>query len=183
MKRFSRAFSLSTALVGLTLLLVAGCTNESNSVPTAAQSNIYLQVDRLGRPGIKEVFEPFADHNATDRAVPQNDQILLTDITSFPATSGGSTGAAAAAILWPDVLRMNLSASGSASYLANELTSGGFGGRALNDDVMSTDLSIAYGSRLSGTTATKPCLTTDNVSAPPATTTASATFPYLAAPQ
>jgi hypothetical protein len=183
MKNMSKVFSLNTALAGLALLLIAGCTNESNSVPTAAQSNVYLQVDRLGRPGVKEIFEPFADHNSSDRAVPTNDTVLATDIASFPSTSGGSSGSAAAAILYPDVLRLNLSGGTTASYLANELTSGGFGGRALSDDVMTTDLSIAYGSTLSGTTVTKPCVITDNVAPPPATTTASRTFPYLANPK
>ena len=183
MKNSSRVLTLSAAIVGLSSLLISGCSNESQSVPTSPQSNIYIQVDRLGRPGIKEIFEPYADHNSSDRAVPSNDAVLQSDITAFPAASGGSTGSAAAAIFWPDVLQMDLSGT-SASYLALERGTGGFGGRALTDDVMSVDLDAAFGAELNGTAATKPCVTTDNVSASAALRgSASGAFPYLAAPQ
>jgi len=183
MQQLSRFFSLRSGFAALALVLLAGCTNETNSVPTSAQSNVYLQVDRLGRPGIKEIFEPFADHNSSDRAVPSNDTVLENDIAAFPTNSGGSSGSAAVSAFYPDVLKLNLSGS-SASYLAIELgNSAAFGGRALTDDVMSADLNAAFGNELSGETTTKPCVTTDNVKASSALTASSTTFPYLASPQ
>jgi hypothetical protein len=183
MKHRSRILAFSVALAGFSTLLVAACSNESQSVPTSPQSSIYLQVDRLGRPGVKEIFEPYSDHNSSDRAVPLNDQVLQSILTAFPSVSGGTAGSAVATTLWPDVLQMNLTGT-SASYLAIEFGQGGFGGRALTDDVMSADLGIAYGGRLGGTTATRPCAATDNVSASAAlVSSAHGSFPYLAAPQ
>ena len=145
--------------------------------------NVYLQVDRLGRPGIKEIFEPFADHASSDRAIPTNDAVLKNDIATVTGTSS-----TASTLLTPDELQLNLgSTATSASYLALELNSGSsaFGGRGLSDDVMTSDLQIAYGTfgNIGTSTNANPCLQTDNVAAPAANTlSSSSTFPYLATP-
>lgn len=170
MQKMKRFMNLRTAIAGLALLTFAGCTSESNVVPSSPRGNVYLQVDRLGNPGVKEIFELFTDHSTSNRAIPSNDPVLKNAIT----TLGGAT---AATKLYPDVLHLNLSASGNASYLDTT----GFGGRSLIDDVMSANLNLAYGP---SAPVPVPCVVTDNVTASAATATASSgTFPYVAGPQ
>ncbi len=176
--RTMRAF-----LVAATLMFVAGCSSQSNNVPTSPQANIYLQVDRVGRPGVKELFETFADHSSSNRAIPSNDPVLRQDITSFLAAAEQMSTTAVSPLAL-DELALNPSSSAPAQYLGLETGSSTFGGRALTDDAMSADLNAAYGNEFAGETVTQPCMVSDNLH-PSAALTASASgaFPYLANPQ
>ena len=194
-KRFPR---LLPALAAGLLLASAGCSNDPTLTNNSGVPSNFVQIDRVGRPGINTIFVTFAKHDANDRDTPSNDaQTLAPQITSFvtsPAGRSSATIAAAANVLSPDVLIADFSQSGSAGYLGVE-TNGAigskFGGRALSDDAMTTNLGIAFGNTLAtaglapddgnendGRNGT-PNLVNDHVSAPTNTTSV---FPYLAPP-
>jgi hypothetical protein len=87
----------------------------------------YGQIERLGRPGVKEVFEAFRSHDITNRTTPANDSILAQSIVNFmvaaPPNGAGRTVKTAQALkatLIPDYITANLAASGPARYLALE---------------------------------------------------------------
>jgi len=187
------------ALLFTASITLAGCSSETSGVPNLAQLGRYVQIDRVGRPGVKELFESFSDHDTTNRNAPYNDPTLSAAITNFMTGTAGRPGAASAVatVFALDGLQANLSQSGQAGYLGIE-TSGAtgtaFGGRALTDDAMSTDLAAAYGTLISSQGTTQPCMSTDNE---PGSRTAegytssaaiasadheTATFPYLGAP-
>ncbi len=90
-------------------------------------SGEYEQVERLGRPAIKETFETFSDHDASNRRSPWNDSELSHSIVAFmtapsPNGAGRSRELASAVekVLIPDELTADLSAPGPAAYLAVE---------------------------------------------------------------
>lgn len=89
----------------------------------SARRGDYVQVERLGRPAIKEAFEPFKKHDATNRSSPWNDPYLGSDIESFMTTTAGRSPELASAVrkvLIPDELAADLSQPGPARYLAVE---------------------------------------------------------------
>jgi Domain of unknown function (DUF4331) len=197
----SRTFA-ATVAAGFSLLAFAGCSNDPTLTGTNVPSN-FIQIDRVGRPAINTIFAPFAQHDANDRGVPSNDaKIIGPEIAGFMTQTAGrsaATATAAQALLLTnnaDVLLADLSQSGLAGYLGVE--TGGkigaaFGGRGLTDDVMTTNLGIAFGNTLTTLGLTTddgkenngqngtPQLSTDNVTS--SSVTATSTFPYLAAPQ
>lgn len=90
-------------------------------------SGDYEQVERLGRPAIKEAFEAFTNHDASNRSTPWNDPQLARSIVSFmttaPPNGAGRSAELANAVehvLMPDELTADLSAPGPAAYLAVE---------------------------------------------------------------
>lgn len=166
----------------------------------------YVQIERLARPAIKEAFENFSDHDATNKSNPYDDTKVQNDIKSFTGAFRDSQfGTTLAAILYPDELQADLSQSTStAAYLGVETagaTGSAFGGRGLTDDVIDTSLGAIFGKTLvtvAGVTDDHkevPCLTTDNEpgadTADGNTTIAnitakngvSSTFPYIGAAQ
>jgi len=203
---------------------LAACSND----PTVTQSqdatgaNItFHQIDREGKPGIKVLYLAYGQHDGYNRNTPQNDAAAYApSIASFvTGTAGRSAGIATYVedLLMPDALIANTNVTGNASYLGWETNGqiassciGGapseFGGRGLYDDVVSTDLGLAFGDlatsatlksptpnvvNLTGTgTATpippndgreKTALSAQHVSCANKGFT-NATFPYLAAP-
>ena len=83
----------------------------------------WLQVERLGRPAVKEATESFANHDATNRAALDDDGVLAKSIREYAIhTAGRSTAIADAAVklLIPDYIEADLSQSGPARYLAVE---------------------------------------------------------------
>ncbi len=97
----------------------------TSSLPSGRGS--YTQVERLGRPAVKEAFEAFARHDTTNRSSPWNDPLLGGDIVSFmaakpPNGAGRSMQLAKAVenVLIPDELAADLSQAGPARYLAVE---------------------------------------------------------------
>jgi hypothetical protein len=185
---------------GASFLAFAGCSND----PTLAGTNTgtFIQIDRAGRPALNTIFVPFAQHAANDRDAPGQDaQVLGPQLSAFMTQTAGRSAAVAAAaqsVLLAknaNVILADFSQTGNAGYLGVE-TSGkigqAFGGRALTDDVMTVDLSIAFGNALTtaglaandgkennGQNGT-PNLTGANVTPVRHST---ATFPYLGEPR
>jgi hypothetical protein len=187
------------------LVIGAASCNSSSSNPTpvpAAGIAGYHQVERLGRPAVKEATETFANHSITNTVSPQSattDAVLAQSIVTFDTTVGGRSAATAAAlqsVLIPDELVADLSdrTDTKAAYLGVEtggFTGSKFGGRALQDDVISLDLGAIFGPTLSALGLVpddgkeSPCLETDNVSAAAGQATDNitpTTFPYVGAP-
>ena len=86
-------------------------------------SGTWTQVERLGRPAVKEATEAFRNHDATNRATLTNDDVLAKSVREYMIhTAGRSNAVADAAVktLIPDFIEADLSQSGPARYLAVE---------------------------------------------------------------
>jgi hypothetical protein len=91
---------------------------------TIAQT--YVQVERLGRPAVKEATENYAQHDTTNRVTITNDDVLRQSIYRFVTQVAHRAPGVATSIvnvLIPDAIEADLSKSGPARYLAVE-TSG-----------------------------------------------------------
>jgi hypothetical protein len=183
-------------------VMTSGCTPKSAApgVPGHAKQAVYLQIERLSRPAIKEVFENFANHDASNRTAPTQDTLLSNSILGFMETVAGRdvpTSTALQGILTPDEEKADMSVTVSgcgtpntpcAAYLGIETggaTGNKFGGRWLNDDVVDISLGAIFGNTLSALGVVpddhheSPCLSADNVG------TAQSygnTFPYVNTP-
>ena len=58
-------------------------------MPSNPQLGVYIQLDRLGRPGVKELFENFSDHDTANRNSPYNDPALAAAVSAFMTGDGG----------------------------------------------------------------------------------------------
>ncbi len=167
---------ISTAAVALAL---AGCSNDptvnsaNNPGGSGTSSTVnFVQIDRVGRPGLKELYLPYAKHDAFNRAAPTTDvaQVAPQIDTFVTVTGGRSPGISqfAQQLLAPDSLVADLAdPSSNANYLGFE-TSGqivsdcrggaatAFGGRSLTDDVVNTMLGITFGTLATSTTLKAP---------------------------
>jgi len=194
------------AFLAVIAVAFAGCANgPTTAVPpggngsTGPSSTVhYVQIERLSRPAVKELFEKFVDHQVSNAAEPYNDPTLQGEIQSFtdalrPPKNGADYGKVLASVLYPDEYTVDLSQTGPAAYLGNE-TGGAtssvkstFGGRAVTDDVVDISLGAVFGNTLPtlGLVADdgqeNTCLTKQNV-AQNATQKPTGTFPYLAVP-
>lgn len=192
-----------TALGALGIGLAAcsgngGNTPTYNQPPTVGAAKKYVQIERLSRPAIKEVFENFVDHASSNAIEPYQDNLLKTDIKATEDTvrygnpngpaSGPDYGAAFQGILYPDEYAVDLSQA-SGGFLTYELA-GKFGGRAPDDDVIGAELGVLFGTAVSdgslGVTLAPAdnkqnnCLSTENLASTPASGQAMiASFPYL----
>lgn len=148
-------------------------------------SGTYAQQDQMGRPAINTVFVSAADKNTFNVTVPSNQNAafqtkfqdklealnpahaddMYTNALGFNAEQ--FTGALAT-----DVLTVSLTTTTTFFDGTNVLT-----GRALADDVISTELLLIFGGPAG---ADNPGLTNDNVSANDKPFLAA--FPYLASP-
>jgi len=91
---------------------------------TVAQT--YVQVERLGRPAVKEATESYSEHDVTNRVTITDDEVLRHSVYRFVTTVAHRSPDVATAIedlLIPDAIEADLSKSGPARYLAVE-TSG-----------------------------------------------------------
>jgi hypothetical protein len=194
----------SAAVLGLGLSACSGGSvtltpSPHSSGPVKAQ---YVQIERLARPAIKEVFEPYQAHQLTNAAEPYADATMQTYIVATEdalrppnTTLGTDYGKTLLSVLYPDEYLVNLNGaapSGADPYyfLSGEVDKA-FGGRAPNDDVIYLELNALFGPLL-GTLglATEDneedtCLSSQNIggvgvpggqNAAKLTTT---TFPYL----
>jgi len=174
---------------------LASCSNDPTVSATGVQTNgsniLFQQVDRIGKPGIKELYLPFSVHAAYNGATPENDQTayggsIASFVTTAPASRSAAIGTYVEALLTPDALIADLGSNASrASYLGWE-TSGQlnvdctglpgttFGGRALEDDVVDAMLGLAFGNLATSATLTAG---TPNVFPPGSTATASPLAP------
>jgi hypothetical protein len=155
------------ASFAIAMAAFSSCSNDPTlgGANTNGQNNIFYQVDRVGNPGLTEVFSPWSRHDASNRATPSGDAAAMqTDITSFMNQYAGRSAAITnfvANALTPDALVADMSqASTGASYLGVETSgqindyctgytkpgAGLFGGRALPEDVVDTTLSLVFGS-------------------------------------
>lgn len=183
----------------------AGCGGGSTVLtppPPPGQHTTYVQIERLSRPAIKEVFEPFQDHQKSNAAEPYNDPTILADIgATTDAFRGSAYGTTLQAVLYPDEYAVNLSGANPGStthgeyFLSNETSNGAdFGGRAPNDDVINLELSILFGKTLSNLGLVTDdgqennCLSSQNIAGQGVfggqdpSKTAGAAFPYFAPP-
>ena len=168
-------------------------TTASVKDPNSPYGAAYMQIERLGRPAVKEAFESFDRHDMTNRSTPTNDPYLPADIVSFTKTVGGRSDAIAntlKAVLIPDEMLADLSQTGvKAAYLGTETggaTGSKFGGRGLGDDVIDISLGAIFGNTLPALKLTpddgkeSKCLTSDNVG--PQGHHYLASFPYIGNP-
>jgi hypothetical protein len=160
MKHFTVA--LCALALGATF---AGCSNDptvENGGTTTNGANItFIQLDREGRPGVKELFLPYADHDAFNRNSPSSDTttgpLITTFLTGAPANRSAAVASYVTSLLSGDALVANLNSTATrASYLGYETGAGiqsdctglaptNFGGRGLNDDVVNAMLGLAFG--------------------------------------
>ncbi|MBV8149358.1 MAG: DUF4331 family protein [Candidatus Eremiobacteraeota bacterium] len=196
-------FTYSLVAAALAGIVVGGCSSGVGSklVPglfdSAARTSVaqssstaYKQIELLARPAVKEAFETFADHSKTDRAEPYNDNLLKSQIGSFTENFRSSTIAGALqSVLYPNEMLVDLSQNTTtAAYLGVEsggATGSKFGGRALDDDIITDSLGAIFGDTLTYLGVADdhkelPCLTTDNVSYQSKSTK---TFPYIEKPR
>ncbi|GAC1411231.1 MAG: hypothetical protein NVSMB64_20890 [Candidatus Velthaea sp.] len=172
MNRLITVLSAAAAAVSL-----ASCSNDPtvNNNPNGTTSVPivnFLQVDRVGRPGLKELYLPYAKHDAFDRASPSTDVAQVApQIDTFVIGTGGRTPGISQfvqQVLAPDALVADITdPSARASYLGYE-TSGQiasdctgaapttFGGRSLTDDVVNAMLGLTFGSLATTTTLKAP---------------------------
>ena len=86
-------------------------------------SSTYHQIERLGRPAVKEGTERFKNHDITNRSLPNNDPVLAQSIYTFvhgTAHRSAATAKALVGVLMPDELTVNLGSDGPARYLGVE---------------------------------------------------------------
>jgi hypothetical protein len=165
----------------------------TTSVP---EGDHYVQMDRLARPVVNEVFATVANdrHKVNDETAPTGDaQELANDIESFMTFPAGRSQAirdVVRAVLVPDVMKVDLKSPDQASYLGVETggaTGGKFGGRKLSDDVIDISLGVVFGNTISNLGlaeddgAAIDSLTSDNVG--PEGKHFLAAFPYLGEPR
>jgi hypothetical protein len=104
---------------------LADVVKNVNSILTGsgAESDTYVQVERLARPAVKEATENYANHDATNRSPIDDDALLAQSIHTFATNVAGRSPKIADAltkILIPDAIEADLSAPGPARYLAVE---------------------------------------------------------------
>jgi hypothetical protein len=165
------------AITAISLAAFSSCSNDptvKNGGGSTGQNLVFVQVDRVGRPGLKELYLPYANHDAFNRLPPSTDATQVApQIASFMSAAGRSAGISQYVqdLLTPDVLLFNITnTSSTASYLGYE--SGGqiaasctgiapnaFGGRGLADDVVSVMLGLAFGNLATSTTLANASLT------------------------
>jgi hypothetical protein len=196
---FFKAFNVLSFVVELPRASLAGPDGRLGVIRVYATTSLagsdgrYDQVQRLGRPAVKEAFEMFGDHDATNRSSPWNDTLLSKSIVSFttakaPAGAGRSmqTAQTLQHILIPDELAADLTSPGPAGYLGVETKAPNFGGRGPSTQVMTPSLGAIFGNTVAkfglapDDHAESPCLTSDNVK--PSDRGVTDAFPYLGAP-
>jgi len=192
----SRRYTIALAAAALIGAIVAGCTSGTvGFTPTPAPSSppgamSYQQIELLSRPAVKEAFEEFESHDKTNRSEPYKDPVLQSMIKSFALNfRSEKTAATLQAVLYPNVMKVDLSQNTTkAAYLGYETggaTGSKFGGRALDDDIIDISLGALFGNTLSALGLIPddhkeaPCLTTDNIGYDKMNTS---TFPYVQSP-
>ena len=86
-------------------------------------SGTWVQVERLGRPAVKEAMEAYRNHDATNRSALTDDSVLSNSIHEYMLHTAGRSNQVADAmvkVLIPDYIEADLSQHGPARYLAVE---------------------------------------------------------------
>lgn len=169
-----------TALICTIALGFTSCKKDDPDVEPDF-SGTYTQADQMGRPAINTVFVTDADKDVFNTTVPSQQGAafqskfqtqLLALNPNYTTNALAMDAATFTGALATDVLTVTLDGKTTFFDGTNVLT-----GRALDDDVISTELLLIFGGP---TGADNPQLTDDNVSANDKAFTAS--FPYVAAP-
>jgi|GEM_PF-2508927 len=189
--------AVAPAVLGLGLTACGGGSVTLSPQPSSAPvATKYVQIERLSRPAIKEVFEPFQQHQISNAAEPYLDStiqnaIKTTEDTLRPPTASTDYGAALAGVLYPDEYLVNLAGATTPLaltgqyFLSAELSPTGFGGRAPNDDVIDLELGALFGKTLSAVGLIADdheennCLSSQNIASESPAKKTTGTFPYL----
>jgi hypothetical protein len=154
----------------------------------------YDQIEQLGRPAVKELFEIYDDHDATNHASPYNDPKLKESILDFMLHVAGRSekiSQTIQAVLYPSEIAADLSQSGNSAYLGVETggaTGSKFGGRGLTDDIVDISLGAVFGKTIpslglaTDDNKENGCLTSEHVTSGQGGTQALPDFPYGAPP-
>src|SRR5579862_6868539 len=86
------------AALAAVAIAMAGCSH-SSTAPAPPQAKTYKQIERLAEPAVKEAFENFQDHDATNRTTPANDSLLQGEVNSFMLNVAGRSQATSNAII------------------------------------------------------------------------------------
>ncbi|MBD5654267.1 MAG: DUF4331 family protein [Candidatus Eremiobacteraeota bacterium] len=126
-------FNVLSLIVEMPRSMLENATNKgrinvwATASVAAPGSQSYRQIERWGRPAVKEALERFADHDVTNHSEPWADPTLKSNIASYmtapkPGGAGRSPAIAAALVkvLIPDEMQVDLSAGGHATYLGVE---------------------------------------------------------------
>lgn len=174
----------------LVVLVLKACGDGGGSQVGVAppSSTTFFQLERLGIPGLNEVYMDFDLHDTSNRSTPVNDVPLQeSSIRSFVAAVGRPPGIADAlvAVTLPDQIQADLSQS-NGTYFGVELAGLGvippnFGGRRIADDIVDVTLAVTFGDLVTGITeGAIPTLLSDNVGVAP--NASQSGFPYLTNP-
>ena len=172
-----------TTALCISALVFVGCSNDDNNVmdPAATFEGSFATQDQMGRPAINTVFAVGADKDVFNVTAPSNQGAafqskfqsrLLALNAGYTTNALGLDAATFTGVLATDVLTVALEGTTTFFDGTNVLT-----GRALADDVISTELLLIFGGP---TGADNPGLTNDHVDANDKPFSAS--FPYLASP-
>lgn len=168
-------FKPKFVIAGACAVLALSACNGNSTPSTPTQNNPlgappYHQLDRLNRPAVNEVFAMFAQHQANNVDMPNDDPgTLKPQIISFMTNVAGRSSAIAnvvGSVLTPDVQIADLSGTsqsciGAAPGTCNNylgIETGGatqaptglkpFGGRALTDDIVDISLGVIFGNTI-----------------------------------
>lgn len=174
-----KLMALGRAALALALVATA-CDDNNTTAPNPDRS--FNQVQRLGNPLVSEVFLAKRDHGFHGSTAPTIDVASFTPIIrGFVDNVAGrdtTVGKTLAAVLLPDELLVQSDkATNTAGWLTWALANG-WGGRTLDDDVVTAGLQAVFGALLNANNTT-PGLADDHVDANDVAF--STTFPYLAA--
>ena len=178
--------NIKTLMFALAVSALAfNCSNDDDVTPVTGNtldfSGTYTQQDQMGRPAINTVFVSSANKNTFNTTVPsaqgaafqsEFETKLLALNPGYTTNALGLDAAAFTGALATDVLTVSLDGVTTFFDGTNVLT-----GRALADDVISTELLLIFGGPM-GTD--NPGLSSDNVTENDKSFSSS--FPYLASP-
>ncbi len=164
-------------------LLFTSCNDDDNVMDPgeATNNNTYVLEDMMGRPAINTVFVTGSDKDVFNTTLPAdqgaafgtkfNDRLLALN-AAYTTNALGLDAVTFTSVLATDVLTVDLVGTTTFFDGVNVLT-----GRALADDVISTELLLIFGGPDGSA---NPGLTDDNVDSNDKAFLSS--FPYLAAP-
>ena len=173
--------NLKVTTLAVSIALLLGACKKNDAAPDPFANVSFKTEDQFGRPAINTVFVGTSDKDVFNVTTPSQmgaafqakfKARLLALNAGYTTNALGLDAQTFTSVLATDVL--NVSAAGKTTFFdgTNVLT-----GRALNDDVIDTELLLIFGG---STGASNPGLTSDKVSANDKPFLPS--FPYLASP-
>lgn len=177
-----------TSVTCLVVLSFASCRKDNTNSVAPDFSGTYVQFDQMGRPAINTVFVSGGSKDLFNNTIPSMQaasfqsmfETNLQALSPAFANAGdknalGQDAATFTGLLATDVLNVSIDKPTTFYDGTNLLT-----GRALADDVVTTELILIFGGETGLTASENPTLSDDNVSANDKAFLTS--FPYVAAP-